>query len=148
MSFEIAVPTDKPLYGFMEARVVDINGDSPDNIINIKDAWVVDFHWHLHGPMAKCITGKWCLHVHLESIGKGPELSLFEGRDVEVELDPCGDGHYQYRFDVKAGTVTADACSTPYRVVATLTYRTPCDKPGPMAGFADLGMVQFYEGEH
>lgn len=148
MSFEITVPTGTPLTGAMSATILDSQGVAPGNIIHVDDDWSVEFKWSLKGPLAGCISGDWCLRVHLESIGSGPELNLFENNDVIVPLDPCGDGHYSRSFDVKAGDVPAEAHSSIYKVVATITYRTPCKKPGPMAGFADLGLLQFYKGEH
>ncbi|MCA9999477.1 MAG: hypothetical protein KDE56_27125 [Anaerolineales bacterium] len=145
--FEITIPTGTPLTGSISAKIVDKEGVPPGNIIRADDDWAVKFHWTFKGQLASCICGEWCLHVHMESIGKGPELDLFEDHDVRVPLNPCGDGEYWYTFEVPAGTVPAKGCGPVYKAVATLTYRTPCDKPGPIAGFVDLGLVQFYRDE-
>lgn len=143
--FEITVPTGSPLVGTMSAQIIDAQGVAPSHIIRADDHWAVQFNWSLKGQLASCICGTWCLRVHLESIGSGPELSLFADKDIEVPLDPCGDGNYSYAFRVPAGTVSGEGCGPTYKVVATLTYRTPCGRPGPIAGFVDLGLVQFYE---
>lgn len=143
--FEITMPTGTPLTGSVSAKIVDHQGVAPGHIIRVDNDWSVNFNWSLQGPLASCICGTWCLRVHLESIGPGPELALFEDKDIEIPLNPCGDGNYTYKFHVPAGTVSGEGCGPTYKVVATLTYRTPCDRPGPIAGFVDLGLVQFYE---
>jgi hypothetical protein len=144
-SFEVA-NSPKLLGGRIEATVLDPNGVSPYNIIQIDDDWTVRIKWAIEGSLKSMICGTWCVHVHLESIGKGPELSLPDPyREIEVPLDPCGNGEYYYDFLVRKGQITADYCSTPYKVVATVTYKNPCHKPGPMAGFVEFGVLQFYD---
>ncbi|MEM7119289.1 MAG: hypothetical protein AAF614_43140 [Chloroflexota bacterium] len=141
-SFEITVPTRSVLSGKINAVIVDHEGVPPGNIVRADNNWAVQFDWSLKGALASCICGDWCLYVRLESIGTGPEYSLGE---VRIPLDPCGDGHYSHKFEVAAGTISSEGCGPVYKAVATLTYITPCDRPGPIAGFADLGLVQFYE---
>lgn len=143
--FEITLPTGTALTGAMRAQLLDPEGVSPSHIIRADDSWGVRFDWSLKGPLASCICGHWCLRVRLESIGDGPELSLFKDREVTIPLDPCGNGNYTYDFRISAGTVSGEACGPVYKTVATLTYVGPCGRPGPIAGFADLGLVQFYE---
>lgn len=134
------------LHGKIEASVYEIGGVAPKTIIRTDEDWVVRFCWELDGALKSMICGTWCLHVHLESIGKGPELDLpDDGPEVEVPLDPCGDGKYQKEFLIRAGTVKAEHCGTPYKMVATVTYRNACDLPGPMAGFVEGPILQFYD---
>ena len=141
-NFEITVPVGSVLSGDISATIVDHEGVAPANIIRADDNWAVQFDWSLKGRLASCICGHWCLFVRLESIGAGPEYSL---GPVNIPLDPCGDGNYSYKFAVPAGRISSESCGPTYKVVATLTYVTPCDRPGPIAGFVDLGLVQFYE---
>jgi hypothetical protein len=144
-SFEVA-NSPQLLGGRIEATVMDPNGVAPYNIIQIDDDWIVRIKWAIEGSLKSMICGTWCLHLHLESIGKGPELSLPDPyAEIEVPLDPCGNGEYCYDFRVRRGTVTSLHCGTPYKVVATVTYKNPCHKPGPMAGFVEFGVLQFYD---
>jgi len=147
-NFEITTPTHPPLTGSMNAQVYEGN-ELSNGIIRTDVDWSVRVHWELKGALVPCICGFWCLHVYLESIGPGPELKLPHPHEIHIPLDPCGDGKYWYDFKVPAGTVSADHCSTPYKVVVALTYKTPapCKDPGPMAGFCELPILQFYESK-
>jgi hypothetical protein len=131
------------LEGYIEAEVYEVGGVAPTNIIRIDQDWRVRVHWGLEGCLKSMICGAWCLHLHLESIGEGPELSLPVPN--KVRLDPCGNGEYDYDFVLRKGKVTADHCSTPYKPVVTVTYENECELPGPIAGFVELGIIQFYD---
>lgn len=52
--------------------------------------------------------------------------------------------YYRYNVDVPPGTVTADHCSIPYKLVTTLTYLEVCGTPGPIAGYVEGPIIQFY----
>jgi hypothetical protein len=135
------------LSGTIEAEVYEVGGASPTSIIRVDQDWLVRIKWALRGTLKSMICGKWCLHVHLESIGKGPELDLPhpDGREIHIPLNPCGNGEYCYDFLVRAGTIRPEHCSTPFKVVTTVTYENACHKPGPMAGFVEFGILQFYD---
>jgi hypothetical protein len=134
------------LEGYIGAEIYEVGGVAPTNVIRIDQDWRVHLDWELEGSLKSMICGTWCLHVHLESIGKGPELSLPDpSYEVKVPLNPCGNGKYEKDFVIRRGTVTARHCSTPYKLVTTVTYENACGKPGPIAGFVELGIVQFYD---
>lgn len=143
-AIEITTPT-APLTGQMVAGIYE--GDTPTNgIIRVDQESSVRVYWTLKGPLADCICGSWCVKVHLESIGSGPEFELSEV--PRVELDPCGDGNYHAEIRLTPEKVTPAHCSSVYKLVATVTYLTPCNKPGPMAGFYEFpGLVQFYKSD-
>ena len=144
-SFEVSGDPNL-LAGHIFADVYEIGGTAPTNIIRIDQDWHVHLHWALEGSLRSMICGTWCLHLHLESIGKGVELSLPDpGPEIKVPLDPCGNGHYNYDFVVKAGTVKPEHCSTPFKLVSTITYENECGLPGPMAGFVEGSILQFYD---
>ncbi len=144
-SFEVS-GSPHLLKGTIAADVYELGGVAPTNIIRIDEAWKVSIDWELIGSLKSMVCGTWCLHLHLESIGQGEELDLFEGnREVHVKLDPCGDGKYHYDFMVPAGTIYPKHCSTPYKLVTTLTYLNECGRPGPMAGFVEGQILQFYD---
>ena len=96
---EITTPT-APLRAQLVAGIFE--GDNPTNgIIRIDRPSSVRVHWWLQGPLAECICGNWCVQVHLESIGSGPE---FELPPVQlIPLDPCGDGHYETEVRLTPG---------------------------------------------
>lgn len=134
------------LGGSIKADVYEVGGAAPTNIIRIDQDWRVSIDWELNGSLKSMICGTWCLHLHLESIGRGSELDLPDpAGEIEVPLDPCGYGKYHYDFVVRAGTVKPEHCSTPFKLVTTVVYKNACDRPGPMAGFVEGGILQFYD---
>ena len=143
-SFEVSGDPNL-LSGYISADVYEVGGVAPTNIIRLDQDWRVHLNWALEGSLKSMICGTWCIHLHLESIGKGRELDLPYHDDARVPLDPCGDSCYNYDFRVHKGTVRPEHCSTPYKLVATVVYENACCKPGPMAGFVELGIIQFYD---
>jgi hypothetical protein len=143
-------PNNPQLSGRINSVVVEERGGEavkPTQIIRIDSDWSVYVEWELVGHLSKMICGKWCLHVRLESMGPGPELKLPVGYNHELPLDPCGKGEYKYLFRFPKGTVPADACSTPYKLVVTITYHNACGKAGPIAGFYEGPIIQFYDAD-
>ena len=132
------------LYGDISARLYEKDGVKPTTIIRTDQAWGVKVDWFLQGSLTEYICGYWCVRVSLESIGEGPEKSW---ESKHIRLNPCGDGTYSYDFKFKPGDITADFCSTPYKLVVTVTYISDCYRPGPIAGFVELPIVQFYHAE-
>jgi hypothetical protein len=140
-------PGNPHLAGQINSVVVVEKGDKavePTQIIRIDTDWSVHVEWELTGHLAKLICGHWCVNVLLESMGPGPELKL-PNYSHEVPLDPCGDGRYELWCDIRRGTVPAEACGTPYKMVVTITYFNECGKPGPIAGFYEGPILQFYD---
>jgi hypothetical protein len=131
------------LCGDIYAKVYEKDGVRPTNIIRTDQAWGVKIEWELKGSLAQYICGEWCIHLCLESIGKGPELKWKAPEDIRLE--PCGDGKYCYDFHVEPGEISAECCSIPYKPVVTVTYYSECHTPGPIAGYVELPILQFYE---
>jgi len=143
--FEVTVATYPPLEGHMKAEVLE-NGKPSNNIIRTDQNWTVRVHWELEGALVPCICGYWCLSLFLESIGPGREFQfpLPHQEDIRIPLDPCGNGQYWYDIVVPAHTIRDTDCSIPYKAVVALTYLDYCERPGPMAGFCELPILQFY----
>jgi hypothetical protein len=131
------------LYGDVTAKIYEKEGAKPTTIIRTDQEWGVKINWELKGSLAEYICGEWCIRVCLESIGHGPERNW----EYRIPLDPCGNGNYYYDFKFKPGDITADYCSTPYKPVVTVTYNSVCHVPGPIAGFVELPILQFYEAD-
>lgn len=142
-NFEVSLPAPY-LDGEIYAEVYEVGGARPTSIIRTDQDWGINLHWDLKGSLAPFICGRWCVHVFLESMGPGPELKI-DSNPKYIPLDPCGKGEYYFDFRVPRGRVTGEHCSTPYKLVVTVTYLTACDKPGPIAGFVEGPLIQFYE---
>ena len=140
-TFEVSLPAPN-LSGEIYAEVYEEGGVKPTTIIRTDQEWGVKVHWDFKGYLTPFICGEWCVHLCLESIGPGPELKLDH---PHIPLNPCGNGEYYADFEVEPGIVTGEDCSTPYKLVVTVTYLNACDKPGPIAGFVEGPILQFYE---
>ena len=150
----IETPTPEYLKGWIAAEIKEYGGVKPTTIIRANSDWSICMYWSLHGVLAPLICGEWCCHVFFESMGPGREFSLPQSRyinlpqykqgEIRIPLDPCGDGKYKYEFQIPKGVVRAEHCGIPYKLVVSLTYYDQCGRPGPMAGFVELPMVQFF----
>ena len=140
-NLEVSFP-ELYLTGEIFAEVYEKGGAKPTSNIRTDQEWGVNIHWDLKGSLAPLICGEWCVHLCLESIGPGPELRFDY---PHIKLDPCGNGEYYVDFHIPPGKIEGDDCSYPYKLVVTVTYLTACEKPGPIAGFVEGPILQFYE---
>jgi len=149
------------LQGSIEAQVYE-KGEAPSRIIDINDPWFVEVNWSLTGPLQRFICGTWDVDVYMESIGKGPELELPDEAFEAIPLN-SKNGHYHVKFAVPAGFIKTHVESwreegteggfipereadIVYKMVATVTYKDQYGTPGPIAGFVEFPMLQFYYG--
>ena len=86
------------------------------------------------------MCGKWTCRLYLEKMG-GSEFSLPISHAIGVEDFVAKPNYYSCAINVPPNVVPAGV----YRVVATLTLKGETGVPAPLAAFADLGMVQFYD---
>jgi len=150
------------LQGAIEAQVYE-KGEAPSRIIDINDPWFVEVKWSLTGPLQRFICGTWDVDVYMESIGKGPEFELPDEPYEAIPVD-SKDGHYQVKFAVPAGFIKTHVESwleerkergrfperegdIVYKMVATVTYKDQYGTPGPIAGFVEFPVLQFYYAE-
>jgi hypothetical protein len=149
--------SEPALEGGISAYVFEEGGVAPTNIIRTDQNWGVKIEWFLKGSLVPFICGYWCVSLHFESMGSpiGPDFNEdeFDLKTYELKLDPCkkldeyGRAVYDYEFKVPAYTIKPEHCGRPYKVVTSVTYKTICNKPGPMAGFVEGPMIQFYSPE-
>lgn len=134
------------LVGNISATVHEHGGVAPTTVIRTDTDWAVNIEWELLGLNWQMIGGTWHVHVNLESMGPGPELSLFDAVNPAACNDslPSVDGRYFCHFDVPAGVATADHQGTPYKLVVTITYFNLLGNPGPMAAYFEGPILQFY----
>lgn len=142
-AFETPLGNNPLLQGTIDCSVHEHGGTTPTTIIRTDTSWAVNVRWMLEGILASMIAGRWHVHVLLESIGPGPEYSLYDS-DADLALDPGGDGNYFVHFDVPANRVEAGHEGSAYKMVVTLTYRNPAGQPGPIAAYFEGPVLQFY----
>lgn len=143
---ELGVPASA-LSGTIQAEARE-PGELATRIFDIHDNWEVQVDWTLSGYLSRMICGSWALDVYLESIGPGDELELPQDPDDrDIPLDPTGSGKYSATFHVPADFVKPVPGETDiaYKMVVSLTYKDVGGRPGPLAGFVELPMVQFYQ---
>ena len=143
--FETSGPLVSPyLSGDISAWVTEVGGVDPVTIIRADQDFQVHVHWTLKGHLTEFVCGYWCVSVFLESIGPGKEIRYPEP-PLEIKLTPRpGDVDYAVWVQIPANTLDIADCSTPYKLAATVTYLTELRNPGPMAGFVEGPLLQFY----
>ncbi len=142
---EFEVETGVPLSVLTGTIGIDAHepGEAPTRIFGINDLVEVDCEWTLSGSMASMICGTWQCDLYLESMGGGKE---FEIEGCTIPLDPVGSGTYSCTIQIPPGTIKPDPDETkiPYKMVVSLTYKDPRGRPGPIAGFVSLPLIEFY----
>ncbi|MDY7078658.1 MAG: hypothetical protein SXV54_17225 [Chloroflexota bacterium] len=144
MQFEINIP---PLTGTMTAaHLFEVGGVAPTNIVSSNQGFGAHIEWQLCGWLAQFLPGNWRIALLLESMGPGPEYSM----PIPPDTVPLGNGApcplnpactcYVHNINIAAGAVNPGT----YRAVVALTYEPAPGTSGPIAGHADLGMVQIY----
>lgn len=111
----------------------------PTNIIRKDQDWFIHLKWRLTGSLVRMIDGEWLIQTFLESIGPGPEFEL-NPPGKKLDVNP-GAPDYNFEFHVKAGQVPVGS----YKLVTTIKYLAPDGKPGPMTGFYEVPLVEFYD---
>jgi hypothetical protein len=144
MPFEINVPlVGGTLTGAINSYITEIGGVNPVGILEASKDFEVHVEWTLDGTLTPFISGEWSIRVFMESIGTGPDLDL-PATPLTIPLIPgVGPVSYAAVVTVPGGTVTPTN-TIPYYLVATVTYVKPDGLPGPMAGFSEGPMIQFY----
>lgn len=141
-------PRSHWLNGRIQATFLD-SGIAPNTIINIEDDFYVDIYWTLQGTLQSLICGEWCIHLHMESIGKGKEFNYpRHRRSVRVPVKPCGDGRYSYRLRVPGGTVKSKQCGIPYQTAVTVSMLDSCGDPASIIGVVNGPTLHFHKGKN
>ncbi len=155
-------PFATELKGSMEIEVLDLDNLQPTTVVNCDQGAKIKVHWDIEGHLKKHLCGQWCVCVHLESLGPGPELSVKnpcetfaweacneDGWDYEVVIpqdiqvqDTDGNGQ-----DDKSDLCNPDSCGMLYEIGVTLTSKNGCGGPGHIAAYCKGPCIMFYKGE-
>ncbi len=111
---------------------------SKTNIVRTSEGWQVQVDWHAHGPLTYLMAGTWNITVYLEQMGGG-EFSL--GGNSSTEPFVSAPNAYSKTMLFGAGSVPAGV----YHASVVVTMVGPTNIPGPIAGYEDLGLIQFYD---
>lgn len=138
------------LNGSISAVVHDETGVDPSLIIKAGRPWSVHIKWEMKGANWHMVAGNWHVHVNLESIGPGSELSLFEFADPDCQNQPLPSqtGEYSCHFDVPGSVISTSVVPhqrLAMKLVVLLTYVDPLGHRGPIAAYWEGPIVQFYE---
>jgi len=136
-----------PLFGFRGhchcfegPSTQDFAAGAPTNIIQSDQPWSVVFHFSTQGLNNHIMAGKWQVQVLLEQMG-GKEITLdpsFSQTEIDFISRPSS---YSATLQIPQNKIPPGV----YRVVGVLTFKGPLGVPGPIAAFADMGLVQFYK---
>jgi len=118
--------------------VFEPSSSSPTNIFDTNKDWSARVQWQATIHMS---GGTWRVSLHLASLVPGANLAL-TGAALTVPVVP-GPGPVSYSEETKiaAGTVPAGT----YRLVILIDYIDENGKPGPIAGFIEGPILQFYD---
>ncbi len=128
---------------------------SPTTIIRTDQPWRVHIEWRTRGLAAAVQGGQFKVNAYLESIGPGQDLRLplataiskplLSGVLSAVPAPDFWQRDYAADVSVAPGVVPTDPeASRPYKLVVAITYDMPSGTPGPMAGFQEGPILQFY----
>ncbi|RMF56379.1 MAG: hypothetical protein D6748_13675 [Calditrichaeota bacterium] len=144
MSFPIKFEEMVPYFnisGDCELYEVKPPGVHPTTIIRTDQEWYIKFRWNTLGPLNCLMCGNWEVQVYLEQMGKG-EFAL----PNSVMTEPFVSKPFNYDCEIRfqPGKVPEGV----YRIVATIKLLGPTGIPGPVVGFAEGPLVQFYHSKN
>jgi hypothetical protein len=118
-------------------------GEPPTRIFDIHDLVEVYVEWSLPLPLARMICGTFECDLFLESQGKGEEFEL-EGPVQKLDASKTT---YSAVIKIPPDRIVPAVGETdiPYKLTATVIYKDQLGRPGPIAGFVELPLVEFYK---
>ncbi|MEO3808263.1 hypothetical protein ABGB17_04605 [Sphaerisporangium sp. B11E5] len=126
------------LSGLIQAEVVDVNGNPPQDIIKAGQAFGVKYRWELLGSAVPMIAGQWLLRVLFDEIGTLND-GFVPAQPLQVALTPAT-GAYDATIDFPAG-LTAGPGGSSYQIIASLSYLNAAGTPGGMGGSVNCGLL-------
>lgn len=116
---------------------------SPRRIIQVDQPWAVRFNWTNNGLLVPFIQGEWHLEIFLEQMGQsefGFPNNLGKQTVPFVSINP----HTYTEFVVIPANIVPEGI---FKLTACITFSSPAPAsiPGPIAAFAEIGGVKFYQ---
>lgn len=112
-------------------------GAPPTTIIRTDQRWKVQFDWETFGRLNCVLCGSWELRVYLEEMGRGE----FHLENATATVPFVSSPHsYSREIEFAANSVPVGL----YKLTATIIQQGP-GGPGPIVGFAEGPLVQFYK---
>lgn len=116
---------------------------SVERIVQTDQAVNFGFKWSVSGILLPFInpSSKWHIQIYFEQLGGG-EISLgsYSVRDVAFGPHTHGTRTYSEVLTFPPGVIPEGL----YEVVAVIRLMDTAHHPGPVAAFAEMGKVQFY----
>lgn len=152
------MPMDFPvppaiLSGDLMAAVHFDPDSDPNPVLEIDRDWWVRARWFVNGAFAPFLGGTWHVQVIVESMGTGDEKTLATETYPVTAVDniPSITEPLEYSKWIHIPSHLMDPDPTKsiqnegvYKLVLLLTYRTPSNLVGRIAGFVEGPLVQFY----
>lgn len=137
--------------GDLSVTVTDVAGIPSPNVIRSGDTVRVKVDWYMQGALVPMLAGNWKVSVFLESLGPGPEIPV-NGAPATVAfsaftLGPGTRRNYSHTFTIGPNFPTPSqsaGASGVYKLVAVLTCEALDGSAGPIAGFIESTILQFY----
>ena len=127
-----------PFFGYNGNVGIITAATGATSIVRTVEAWSVKFDWTTTGFLNFLMAGNWNLQVLLEQMGPG-EFTLPGGTAIEPFVS--APNAYSKTINFVAGLVPPGL----YRVSVIITMKGPSNHPGPITGYADLGLLEFYD---
>ncbi len=115
----------------------------PTSLIKTSETWRVRVKLQTEGTLNAMIGGTWRVRVRLESLGNNPDYDL-PAADVLVPLAPSVAPNLYLPFLTEIVTPPFTIEAGAYKLVTTITYLNLVGTPGPIAGYCEGGILQFY----
>ena len=97
----------------------------PRGYLNAAKKAVMKVKFCLEGHLRYHLCGWLCVSVHVECLGPGQEIKLDK---VLKEMDPCGDGCYEFEIEIPPNSLTPnpdEVCGQVCCFAVTLSSLTP-----------------------
>jgi hypothetical protein len=118
-----------------------VNGNSTGNtIIDLNDPWSVDVNIHVDDP-SNTFAGAWEVHLFVESMGPGPEVSV--AAPVLVAAAP-GTRDYTATFPIAGNSPVLSgppAISSVYKLISVIEHRNTLGAETTVSGVIEGPLV-------
>lgn len=114
--------------------------DSPTNIIQVDQPWYILYHFRTTGLLNHLMAGTWHFRLFMEQMGGG-EFTLDPAYAID-QMNFVSKPNEYYKWAIVPPKNIPEGV---YKAVASVTFKGPLGVPGPIAAFADIGLVQFYK---